>query len=112
MSIIAAVVFLLVLPSPWNLLAFATCMVLAIGEVGFWQRKVRDQRRVVDAEAMLGTDAIVLTPCKPYGQVRVDGEIWGATCEDRADPGEHVLVVGRQRLQLLVTPQDRVSPRG
>jgi membrane protein implicated in regulation of membrane protease activity len=112
MSIIAAVVFLLVLPSPWNIVGFAASLVVAIGEVGFWQRKVRGQGRVVDADALIGKDAIVLTPCAPYGQVRVDGEIWAATCEGGAQPGDAVRVVGRQRLQLLVAPRDGVSPPG
>jgi membrane protein implicated in regulation of membrane protease activity len=112
MSILAAVVVLLLLPSPWNLVGFAACLVLAVVEVGFWQRKVRSQRKVVDAEALLGKDAVVLTACAPYGQVRVDGEIWGATCEERADPGDQVRIVGRRQLQLLVAPRDRVSPPG
>ena len=44
----------------------------------------------------------MIAPCKPAGQVRIGGEIWGARCEDGAEAGETVRVVGLSGLTLLV----------
>jgi membrane protein implicated in regulation of membrane protease activity len=102
MLILVAVVLLLVLPEPWALIGFAVALVLAVFEVLFWHRTVRHRRQAVGAETLLGRDAVVLSPCRPAGQVRLDGEIWAASCAAGADPGDTVRVVGRNRLVLVV----------
>src|SRR4051812_49442863 len=92
-SIIAAIVFLLVLPSPWNVVGFGASLVVAIGEIWFWHRKVRGQRRVVDADALIGKEAVVLTSSAPYGQELVDGEIVAATGDGGGQPRDQVRIV-------------------
>jgi membrane-bound serine protease (ClpP class) len=42
--------------------------------------------------------------CRPAGQVRLDGEIWEARCDEGADRGDTVVVTGRDGLTLVVTP--------
>jgi len=63
-----------------------------------------DTYLVSHPEAVLGrpVEATVLDPCRPKGQVRVQGEIWEARCEAGADRGESVRIVGRDGLVLLV----------
>jgi membrane-bound serine protease (ClpP class) len=56
----------------------------------------------VGVETMVGATATVITPCRPRGQVRVQGELWDARCERGADPGELVEVVGVDGLTLVV----------
>jgi membrane-bound serine protease (ClpP class) len=63
---------------------------------------VKHRRKVVGAQTLIGKDAVVSTPCRPVGQVRLDGEIWEARCESGASPGDRVRVVGRKGLTLLV----------
>jgi len=46
----------------------------------------------------------VTEPCHPSGQVRLAGEIWAARCDQGADPGDTVRVVGRDDLTLVVEP--------
>ena len=41
-------------------------------------------------------------PCRPEGQVQLDGEIWQARCADGAEEGDSVRVVARDRLVLVV----------
>jgi membrane-bound serine protease (ClpP class) len=107
MLIILAVVLLLVLPGPWNVIGFAVALALGIGELFLWNTTVKRHRRVVGAQTLIGADAVVLAACRPEGQVRVNGEIWAARCEAGADEGEAVRVVGREGLTLNV---DRPAP--
>jgi membrane protein implicated in regulation of membrane protease activity len=99
---ILAIVLLFVLPHPWDIVGFAICLGLGFGEVYLWNRTVRGRRSSVGAQTLIGSEARVVSPCRPEGQVRLDGEIWAARCEAGADPGETVRVVGRNRLTLLV----------
>ena len=102
MFLIAALVVLLILPSPWNLYVSGACLVGFAGEVGFWNRRVRGKRKRVGVEALIDAEGTVLTPCHPVGQVLVVGERWEARCDEGADPGEKVRVVGIEGLTLTV----------
>ena len=106
MFLIAALVVLLVLNSPWNLIVAAACLVGFVGEVVFWNQTVRGHRRRVGAEALIDAEGTVLTPCRPIGQVLVVGERWEARCAEGADPGEKVRVVGIAGLTLTVERTD------
>ena len=102
MLILLAFVLLLVLPSPWGVIGFATCLVLFGGEAFLWHRTVKNRSVAAGAETLIGAEATVRVPCKPRGQVLVHGEIWEALCEAGADSGETVRVVGREGLALRV----------
>jgi membrane-bound serine protease (ClpP class) len=102
MFFLVAIVLLLTLPDPWNVVGFAVALLLALGEVFFWHRTVRGRRAAVGAGTLIGDEGRVLTPCRPEGQVQLRGEIWEARCADGADPGEIVRVVGRDGLTLVV----------
>jgi membrane protein implicated in regulation of membrane protease activity len=102
--IFLAVILLLVLPWPWNLIAFLVTIPVWVGELLVWNRTVRRRRRVVGAETLIGKNAVVSTPCRPSGQVRLEGEIWEARCDKGADPGDTVRIVGRDDLVLVVEP--------
>ena len=104
--LILGIALLLVLSSPWNFLGFAVCLVLFFGELGLWHRTVRDRHQVVGAQTLIGAEALVTRPCRPDGQVRLNGELWEARCDEGADEGETVRVTGRNALKLLV---ERVS---
>jgi membrane protein implicated in regulation of membrane protease activity len=104
MLIVVAIVLLLLLPSPWNLVAFIVLTVLWIGELFAWHATVKKRRRVVGAQTLIGREAVVSTACRPVGQVRLDGEIWQARCDEGADVGDRVRIVGRERLTLAVEP--------
>ena len=104
MLILLAIALLIVLPSPWNVVAFLVGVPVWIVELLAWNRTVKHRRRVVGAQTLIGKDAIVSTACRPRGQVRLDGEIWEAHCDAGAVPGDTVRVIGRASLTLLVEP--------
>jgi membrane protein implicated in regulation of membrane protease activity len=110
--LVVAFVLLIVLPTPWNVIGFVAGLVLFAPEVGYWNRRVRHKPVESGAETLIGREAIVESPLRPTGQVRIDGEIWEARCDGGADPGQTVTVVGRDRLTLLVArATEAESPR-
>jgi membrane protein implicated in regulation of membrane protease activity len=104
MLIFLAVALLLLLPSPWNLVAFLVVLPLWVLELFGWNRTMKNRRRVVGAETLIGREAVVTEPCRPLGQVRLNGEIWEARCAAGASPGDRVRVVARNDLTLVVEP--------
>lgn len=102
MLIILAIALLLLLPSPWSFVGFLGVFGLWLVELLLWNRTVKHRRKVVGAQTLIGREAVVSAPCRPVGQVRLDGEIWAARCNAGASPGDRVRVVARERLMLVV----------
>lgn len=106
MLIFVAIALLLLLSSPWNVVAFLVLLPLWVLELFGWNRTTKRYRRSVGAETLIGREAVVSLPCRPVGQVRLDGEIWEARCEAGAGTGERVRITGREGLTLVVEPVD------
>lgn len=102
MLIILAIALLLLLPSPWSFVGFFVVFGLWLVELLLWNRTVKHRRKAVGAQTLIGREALVTAPCRPVGQVRLDGEIWAARCNAGASPGDRVRVTGRERLMLVV----------
>jgi membrane protein implicated in regulation of membrane protease activity len=105
MLLVAAILLaLFVLPSPWGLVAVIVGLALEAGETLFWIRLSKRGRPFVGAETLIGATASVAAPCRPHGQVRVQGELWQARCDGGADIGETVRIkaVDMDGLTLLV----------
>jgi membrane-bound serine protease (ClpP class) len=54
-------------------------------------------------EAMIGEEAEVVSACRPVGEVRVQGELWQARCDEGADAGDTVRIERLDGLTLVVT---------
>lgn len=104
MLIFLAIALLLLLPSPWGLVAFLVLLPLWVLELFGWNRTTKRHRRAVGAETLIGKEAVVSLPCLPLGQVRLDGEIWEARCDAGGRIGDRVRVTGRDGLTLVVEP--------
>ncbi len=102
MFLVSGIVFVFLLPSPWNLVALLVCIPLFLGELGLWSRTVRGHRKRVGPETLIGLTATVVTACHPSGQVRVRGETWDARCEQGADTGDEVVALALDSLTLVV----------
>lgn len=100
--LVALLLALFVLPHPWGVAAVVGALVVEVGEAWFWIWLSRRRRAVVGAEALVGAEAVVVTPCRPEGQVRVAGELWRARCEGGADAGQRVRVLAVSSLTLEV----------
>ena len=100
--VIALILAVFLVPSPWGLVLVGVAAVIEIGETFFWIWLSQRHRVKMGAETLIGAGAEVVTPCRPEGQVRIQGELWRARCEGGADPGDAVRVVERNGLTLRV----------
>lgn len=100
--LVAIVLALTVLPTPWNLavVAAAACWEIATTLGAVWWSQRRSAR--VGVEAMLGREVPVRDDCRPLGRVSVKGELWRARCDAGANRGESVRIVGIEGLTLRV----------
>jgi membrane-bound serine protease (ClpP class) len=91
-----------VLPPGWAIPVVFLGAVVEVGETLFWLWYSRRRKAQVGAETLIGELAEVVTRCAPLGQVRVQGEIWRARCDEIAERGEHVRVTALEELTLVV----------
>jgi membrane-bound serine protease (ClpP class) len=102
--VIALLLAIFVLPSPWGVIAVTVALVLDVVEitVGVWYSKRRKAK--VGSESMVGATGVALGELRPEGQVRVNGEIWQAQCAAGCDSGAAVVVRAVDGLTLDVEP--------
>jgi membrane-bound serine protease (ClpP class) len=101
---LAGLIFLVVVPWPWNIVVFVVCVLIGAAELVYWWFRVRGLPVSAGAETIVGEVGEVVEVCAPVGKVRVGGELWRARCAVRAEVGEQVRVVSRTRLELTVEP--------
>ena len=107
MALIVAVILSFFVPWPWNLLVVLGGIFIEVGEITWGLRLARRWRPRTGAEAMIGMHAVVVSPLRPTGQVRVKGELWEATAADGAEVGDTVVVRRLDGLNLIV---ERAAP--
>jgi membrane protein implicated in regulation of membrane protease activity len=95
---------ILVLPSPWGLVAVGVGAALDLAETGFFLWWSRRRRATVGVQSMVGKTAVAIGELRPEGQVRLDGEIWRARCERGCDGGSAVVIRAVDDLTLEVEP--------
>jgi membrane-bound serine protease (ClpP class) len=103
-ALIISIILAFFLPSPWNVLIVVGGVCLEVGEVIWGRRLARRWRPRVGAETMIGMRAEVVTPLRPTGQVRVNGELWEATSSTGLDTGDTAIVRAIDGLTLTVEP--------
>lgn len=103
-ALLISIIIALFLPFPWNFVLLLCGLSVEVLEVIWGRRLVKRWRPQTGAEAMIGMQAEVVTACRPRGQVRVNGELWEATCEAGLDAGETAIVQRLDGLTLVVDP--------
>jgi membrane-bound serine protease (ClpP class) len=105
LAIVLAVVWL---PSPWGLIAVAAAAAFEIAEIGVWVWYSKRRRPVSGVESLPGRVATVVRGGSPVGEVRLEGELWRARSEAPLAAGEQVVVERVEPgLTLLVKPFPR-----
>jgi membrane protein implicated in regulation of membrane protease activity len=108
--LLAVLVAILWLPSPWGAILVVAAAIFEAAEVWFWIWWTRRREPVTGAEALVGAVALSTTPLDPRGQVRVAGELWQARSETPARSGERVVIHAVEPdLTLLVSPEQGKS---
>ena len=100
--VVAIVLALFVLPSPWGIVAVFLGVVVEVAEQVFWFRYQARRKVRTGVEGHIGERAEVTRALDPEGRVRFRGESWKARAPDRVPVGETVIVRGVEGLMLLV----------
>jgi membrane-bound serine protease (ClpP class) len=101
--ILALVLALIFLDWPWNLVAILGGLTVETAELTWGLSLARRWKPKTGAEAMIGEEAEVVSACRPVGEVRVQGELWQARCDEGADAGDIVRIERLDGLTLVVT---------
>jgi membrane protein implicated in regulation of membrane protease activity len=67
-------------------------------------RKALQKKLILELEAMIGQEGVVVTCLAPEGYVRIGNELWKAFCLEPVQIGNRVLVTGVQGLKITVAP--------
>jgi membrane protein implicated in regulation of membrane protease activity len=90
--IIAILLALFVLPSPWGLVVVLGAACLEVVEIT-WGIRLARRRSSVGAQTLVGREAVVMRALEPNGQVTIDGERWQAHSVDGAVPVGATVVI-------------------
>ena len=104
MALLVSIILALFVSFPWNALIVLAGLSVEVVEVTWGLRLARKWRPRVGPETMIGMRAEVVTPCRPTGQVRVNGELWEATCATGLNVGDTAIVKQMDGLTLNVEP--------
>ncbi len=116
LTLIALLIAVLFLSSPWNVVIVVAAAIVDVAETGillWWSRRRRRLgAAAVGIEALVGRSGTALGRLDPgnqapCAQVRVEGEIWNARSREPIDPGAAVTVSGVDGLLLDVEPARR-----
>lgn len=99
---LAIIVFLHWVKGWWAIALLLGTGLFEISQTFFWLRYSNRRAATVGAETMIGRVVEVAEECRPYGHVRVQGELWRAHCADGAGLREKVRIVGLDGLTLEV----------
>jgi membrane-bound serine protease (ClpP class) len=100
--LLLALLLLLLLPEPWNVVATLSALALFSLEVFYFYRRMRGVKVVTGAENLVGAVGKTLEPLDPEGHVRVQGELWQARASGAVPAGTNVRVVAIDELTLEV----------
>ena len=104
MALLISILLAFFVPYPWNVLVVLVGATVEVAEVVWGRRLARRWRPKTGVETMIGEHAVVVVPCRPTGQVRINGELWEATCAAGAGVGEETVVQAIEGLTLIVDP--------
>ena len=104
LTIVAILLALTVLPSPWGIVAIVVGFAIDAAETTFFVRWSKRRKATVGVETLVGRTAVVVRALTPRGQVKLDGEVWEARADYDLVPGDEVVVRAVEGLVLDVEP--------
>lgn len=104
MFLLLALLLLLFLPDPWNVVGALVAVALGALEVLYFTLRMRREKVVTGIENLVGAVGQTVEPL-PGGHVRVHGELWEARASDPIERGARVEVVAVDDLTLEVRPE-------
>ena len=109
MLLLLALVLLIAVPSPWNVIGALATGALGVVEVAYWQRRMRRVKVQTGVENLVGATGEAAERLAPSGHVRVLGELWDANSSSDLPRGSRVRVVAVNDLTLEVEAVDEAE---
>lgn len=106
LTILALILALTVIRSPWGWVAVIAAGLIDIAETALFVWWSKRRRASVGLDTLVGRRALVVRALTPRGQVKLDGELWEARADGSVDPGREVTVRGVDGLVLDVETTD------
>jgi membrane-bound serine protease (ClpP class) len=107
--LVGVLIAVFVVPDQWTVPVVIAAIGVEVTETlvtMWWSRRAPPK---VGVETLIGASGLVVQECRPIGRVRVRGEIWRARSIVPLDPGARVTVIDRERLTLLVEPEQETG---
>lgn len=101
--VVALLLAVFVLPSPWGLLLVLAALALEVFEIR-WGLRLARGRSSVGVQTLIGKRAQAATDLTPSGQVLIEGERWAAHSTRAVAAGTTVEVLAVDGLRLEVEP--------
>ena len=98
--LIALLLAIFVLPSPWGLVAVAIGAALDIAETCLFIWWSKRRKATVGVDSLVGKTGVAVGELRPEGQVKINGEIWKAHCAGGCEAGTKVVVRAIDGLRL------------
>jgi membrane-bound serine protease (ClpP class) len=112
MFLLLALLLLIFVPSPWNVIGAVVTGAVGLFEVAYWQRRMRREKVQTGVENLVGATGEAAERLAPSGQVRVLGELWEANSSSELPRGARVRVLAVHGLVLEVeTAEDPPESR-
>ncbi len=108
---VSVLLALFVIRQPLGIALVVTAVIWEISEKAFWLISTKRIPPAIGPETLVGQTVEVVTPCQPYGTVRLRSERWNARCREGADVGDTVIVDSIQQLTLIVSSTARSPVR-
>ena len=99
---VGLLVALFVVPPGWGVGVLVAVIAWETAEKLFWLRITGRYPLVVGREALVGSTVTAITPCRPEGRVRLQGETWPARCAAGARSGETLVIEDIEQITLIV----------
>jgi membrane protein implicated in regulation of membrane protease activity len=108
-TVIGAILAFLFLDPPWRYLLIVLLLLIDCFQIVVWLRW-RNRRAVTGhKERLIGAKGETLSDCKPFGQVRVLGQVWKAYCPGGVEVGMPIVVKHVDGLQLEIVPAPQAT---
>lgn len=112
MFLLLALLLVIFVPSPWNVIGAVVTGAVGLVEVAYWHRRMRREKVQTGVENLVGATGEAAERLAPSGHVRVLGELWEASSSSEVPPGARVRVVAVNDLILEVeTAEDPPDSR-
>jgi membrane-bound serine protease (ClpP class) len=102
MFLLLALLLLIFVPSPWNVIGALVTGAVFVFEVAYWQRRMGREKVQTGVENLVGATGEAAERLAPSGHVRVLGELWEANSSSELPQGARVRVIAVHGLVLEV----------